>query len=133
MKLAVVVASIVLAAQPAFAREQFRGQYAQIDAQDRAWFRAQKSPQTGNSCCNEADGTYAEEDIREGHYWTRFMMHRITYPPAQEKDVPVDWMQVPDEVVIKQPNRHGAPTVWWYIDGQTQKVMIRCYAVGAKG
>lgn len=39
-----------------------------------------------------------------------------------------DWMQVPDEVIIREPNRHGAPVVWWMIrDGD---VAIRCYAPG---
>jgi hypothetical protein len=55
---------------PALARDN--GQYNSVAPEVRQWFRAQKSPKTGGLCCNEADGTYAEEDIRNGVYWTRF-------------------------------------------------------------
>jgi hypothetical protein len=55
---------------PALARDN--GQYYSVSPEVRQWFRAQKSPKTGALCCNEADGTYAEEDIRNGVYWTRF-------------------------------------------------------------
>src|SRR6478672_4788536 len=47
---------------PALARDN--GQYNSVSPEVREWFRAQKSPKTGSLCCNEADGTYAEEDIR---------------------------------------------------------------------
>jgi hypothetical protein len=40
------------------------GQYNSVSPEVRQWFRAQKSPKTGALCCNEADGTYAEEHIR---------------------------------------------------------------------
>ncbi len=97
-------------------------QFAQADPQTRQWFRDQISPRTGVHCCDESDGVYAEEDIRDGHYWTRF-------PQSNG-----EWMQVPDEVVIKDPNRNGAPVVWWYadIDHGQRIVKIRCYAVGSK-
>jgi hypothetical protein len=91
------VALLVLVATPAIARDN--GQYAQVDPKIRQWFRNQLSPKTGGNCCNEADGVYAEEDIRGEHYWTRF-------PQSNG-----EWMQVPDDVVIKDPNRNGAPMV----------------------
>ena len=59
---------------PALARDN--GQYNSVAPEVRQWFRAQKSPKTGGLCCNEADGTYAEEDIRNGVYWTRFEFHQ---------------------------------------------------------
>jgi hypothetical protein len=49
---------------PALARDN--GQYTNVSSEVREWFRTQKSPKTGGLCCNEADGTYAEEDIRNG-------------------------------------------------------------------
>src|SRR6516165_10625572 len=49
-------------------------------------------------CRNEVDGVYAEEQIRANLYWTRF-------PETKGES-----MQVPDEVVIKDPNRNGAKT-----------------------
>jgi len=109
-----IVLLIVVLCMPALAREQYPGQYNNVAPEVRQWFRAQKSPKTGALCCNEADGIYAEEDIREGHYWTRW--------PGE------DWRPVPDDVVIHAGNPHGAPVVWWYIErGETK---IRCYAPG---
>lgn len=110
----------LLVVTPGLARDN--GQYGQVDPEIRQWFRSQKSPKTGAICCNEADGVYAEEQIRANHYWTRF-------PESNG-----EWMQVPDEVVIKDPNRNGAPVVWWYyemspVNGK-RLLKIRCYAVG---
>jgi hypothetical protein len=100
------------------ARETYPGQYAQVDPELRKWFRNQVSPATGTSCCSEADGTYVEEDIREGHYWIRF-------DKTEGK-----WMPVPDEIVIHDPNRNGAPVVWWYYDSDQAMIGFRCYAPG---
>ena len=110
-----LLALLVLCA-PALARELYPGQYSNVPAEVRQWFRSQKSPKTGGLCCNEADGTYAEEDLRNGVYWTRFEFTKG------------EWIPVPADVVIKDPNRNGAPVAWWYLkDG---KVEIRCYAPG---
>lgn len=131
--------AIILTASSSFAREQYPGQYAQYSDEERAWFRNQKSPKTGGQCCSEADGTFAEEDIRYddkgvGHYWTRFTWNY--YMDGHTVPTQSDWMQVPDDVIIQDPNRHGAPVVWWAwagwggIDGITATVGIRCYARG---
>ena len=58
----------------------------------------------------------AQEDIRDGHYWT-------TWPAV----APV-WYPVPDEVVIKGPNKTGRPVVWTYWENGS--LHIRCYAPG---
>jgi hypothetical protein len=108
-----MLALLVLCA-PALARDN--GQYENVSPDIRQWFRAQKSPRTGGLCCNEADGMYAEEEIRNGTYWTRFAITRG------------EWVPVPWDVVIKNPNRNGAPVVWWYF--QDGKLQIRCYAPG---
>ena len=92
------------------------GRYAQADPAVSQWFRSQVSPKTGGNCCSEADGEYAEEDIRNGHYWTRW--------PRGDGE----WHEVPDDVVIYDPNRNGAPVVWWYWENGEPK--IRCYAPG---
>jgi len=109
----IALALLVLSA-PALARDY--GQYNNVSAEVRQWFRSQKSPKTGGLCCNEADGIYAEEQIREGVYWTRFELTRG------------EWIRVPPEVVLKGPNINGAPVAWWYF--QDGKVQIRCYAPG---
>ena len=90
--------------------------YQNVDPAIRQWFRSQRSPKNGAFCCDEADGIYAEEDIRNGQYWARWPQHP-------------QWMQVPDDVVIRDPNRHGAPVVWWLY--QNGVPVIRCYAPGA--
>jgi hypothetical protein len=107
------VLAILTVCLPALARDN--GQYENVTPDVRAWFRSQKSPKTGALCCNEADGLYAEEDIRDGHYWARWAGG--------------NWEPVPDEVVIHEANPHGAPVVWWYIE--KGEVKIRCFAPGS--
>jgi hypothetical protein len=116
-----------------YGRELYPGQYAQVDPGIRQWFRDQKSPRTGIPCCNEADGAYAEEEIRDGHYRARFTWRSCF---AREcHDIDSGWMDVPDDVVIHDPNRRGAPVVWWYRgssrDPENPTVGIRCYAPGS--
>jgi hypothetical protein len=106
-------------APPLPARELYPGQYDHIDLATRQWFRSQKSPKTGMSCCDESDGTYAEEQIREGIYWTRC---------AEGKCPIAQWTPVPDDVVIREPNRNGAPVLWWRWEGGAP--LIYCYAPG---
>ena len=105
---------ILVLCAPALARDN--GQYSQVSPEIRQWFRDQKNPKTGMICCSEADGNEAQEDIRDGHYWT-------TWPAV----APV-WYPVPDEVVIKGPNKIGRPVVWIYYERGQMK--IRCFAPG---
>ena len=112
------LAICLLCASAAIARDN--GQYSASDPARRQWFREQISPKTGKLCCDEADGGEAQEDIRDGHYW-------VTWPAVSPR-----WYQVPDDVVISQPdeNHPGHPVVWvYYEQGQ---VKIRCFAPGAK-
>ena len=55
---------------PALARDD--GRFSHLPVEVRDWFRSQKSPVSGERCCDEADGTYVEEDIRDDHYWVRW-------------------------------------------------------------
>jgi hypothetical protein len=109
-----VLLTLLTVNAPSLARDN--GQYQNAAPEVREWFRSQKSPKTGGLCCNEADGTYAEEDIRGGIYWTRF------------DKTAGKWIPVPSDVVIKDPNRNGAPVAWWYYENGELK--IRCYAPG---
>ena len=99
-------------------RELFPGQYSQVEPHVQQWFKSQKVPDgagKGALCCNLADGTLAEEDIRGESYWTRW--------PGQ------DWIPVPPETIIyNSRNPNGSPVVWWgYEDGKTR---IRCFVPG---
>ena len=84
----------------------------------------QRNPKNGAHCCNEADGVYAEEDIRNDRYWVRFDACDLAVGCRK-----VDWMPVPPDAVIYDPDRNGAPVVWWYI--ANDRYQIRCYAPGA--
>lgn len=117
---------LFLALATGSAREAYPGQWAQVDPAIKRWFNDQKVPGTQRTCCSEADGVYAEEDIREGHYWARFVaiQHNEGLAPTE---ISSGWMQVPDAAVIHDPNRNGAPVVWW---GWQNGLFIRCYAPG---
>ncbi len=95
------------------------GQWAQAPPDVRQWFQDQRvphGPHKGFPCCSVADGEEVQEDIRAGEYWIK----GGHFP---------DWTLVPDNAVIKGPNQHGQPIVWYYhVDGNPQ---IRCFAPGA--
>ena len=69
-------------------------------------------------CCSFADGFSVQDvdwDTQDGHYRVR---------------VYGQWLVVPDDAVVTEPNRFGLAVVWPYNDryGNTQ---IRCFTPGA--
>lgn len=110
------------------AQSHWREEYAQASPQEQKWFNDQTIPGSKTRCCNDSDGTYAEQDIRNGHYWAKFTAVSFGEDGSKYSTI-VDWMQVPDGAVIHDPNRHGAPVVWWYWNGVGWG--IKCYAPGA--
>lgn len=62
-------------------------------------------------CCDKQEAKETEYDMRGNHYW-----------------VPVNgvWMEVPDDAVVKGPNRDGAALLW--LDGLDH---IRCFMPSA--
>jgi hypothetical protein len=92
------------------------GQWAQYSLKERQWFKDQRQPGTGASCCDDADGEQVEEDIRNGEYWIR-----------SDKTAGL-WLRVPPEVVIKGPNMFGRPVAWFRWTDGTPKIF--CYAPG---
>lgn len=121
------VVLFLLVSASAFARNN--GQYAQ----NNPWWQDQLAPMTKQPCCSQADGVYAEEDIRKGddggsHYWVRWV---IVNPGKADIEIP--WMQVPDDVIIynsKSPQGH--PVVWWSATESLGKQIfkIRCFVPG---
>ena len=92
-----------------------RGQYANANPELKAWFdglRSGKGP-----CCSDADGTAVSDVDWEsggGHYRVR---------------LDGEWIDVPDDAVITEPNRVGRTMVWplrGYL-GTT----IRCFMPGS--
>jgi len=104
---------IALASPPTHARD--RGQYANSTPEMKAWFdglRSGKGP-----CCSDADGSAVSDvdwETRNGHYRVR---------------IDSEWVDVPDEAVITEPNRVGRTMVWpmrGYLG-----ISIRCFMPGS--
>jgi len=104
---------IALAAPPIQARD--RGQFVNSSPEMKAWFdglRSGKGP-----CCSDADGSAVSDvdwETRNGHYRVR---------------IDGEWIDVPDEAVITEPNRAGR-TMVWPIRGYLG-VSIRCFMPGS--
>jgi hypothetical protein len=92
-----------------------RGQYANSNPEVKAWFEGLKSGK--GPCCSDADGT-AVSDVDwqsgNGHYRVR---------------LDGEWIDVPDEAVITEPNRVGR-TMVWPIRGYLG-LTIRCFMPGS--
>jgi hypothetical protein len=91
---------------PILAQARDNGQYANNPL--KPWFDSLRSKK--GYCCSDADGRATEWDMRKDHYW-----------------VPVNgvWTQVPDDAVIKEPNKVGRAMVWLTNDDK-----IRCFLPG---
>jgi hypothetical protein len=125
-----VILAIVYPPPDAHGREQYPGQYAQVDPKMKQWFREQKSPKNGMVCCNDADGEQVQEDIRDGKYWVKSNKTELYAKYNQVSNMVDGWVQVPDEVVISEPNLYGQPVAWYYFEANMLK--IRCFAPGSK-
>jgi hypothetical protein len=82
----------------------------------KQWFDSLKSGK--GPCCSDADGVTVSDpdwDSKEGHYRVR---------------LDGEWIDVPDDAVITQPNRYGR-TVVWPIRSPVGKQMIRCFLPGS--
>lgn len=92
--------------------------HSQYTPGEQQFLQEQKVPGTNSSCCSIYDGSFAEEDIRNGHYWVRWGDNK-------------EWYPVPDEAVIQGPNKFGRPAVWWG-KGEEGETYVRCFIPGAK-
>jgi hypothetical protein len=81
----------------------------------KSWFDSLRSGK--GPCCSDADGfAVADPDweSKEGHYRVR---------------LDGEWIMVPDDAVITEPNRAGR-TMVWPVRG-TQGISIRCFMPGS--
>ena len=94
-----------------FARDD--GRFA--DSPLKPWFERLASGK--GLCCSFADGVSVKDvdwDAQEGHYRVRLRG---------------EWVDVPDNALVTEPNRFGSAVVWPYEEaGKTQ---IRCFMPGA--
>jgi hypothetical protein len=106
---------------PAHARD-LEGKYANSPL--KSWFDQLASKR--GLCCSFADGFSLADvdwDVQcTGAAGVEQCRYRVR--------VDSEWIDVPDEAVITEPNRYGAAVVWPYKDpgGMTQ---IRCFMPGA--
>jgi hypothetical protein len=104
--------SLVASSSGLLARDD--GRYANEPL--HAWFDQLASGK--GLCCSFADGFSVKDvdwDTQEGRYRVRLKG---------------EWIVVPDNAVVTEPNRYGPAVVWPYLDsdGATQ---IRCFMPGA--
>ncbi|UFZ08498.1 hypothetical protein LQG66_25905 [Bradyrhizobium ontarionense] len=116
MLIVLAVAQLILPSLDAKARD-VDGRYASSPL--KSWFetlRSQKGP-----CCSDADGTALSDidwDVTDGQYRVR---------------IEGQWWNVPEEAIIKEPNRAGRTMVWpvyyWQLD-RALRIDIRCFMPG---
>ncbi len=104
--------AVCIFALPAAATDQ--GQYANVPANVRAWFKAVRSP-NGVPCCDIADG------------------HRTTWRGRSDGgyDAQIDgqWVPVPSEAVVENAGNPVGEAVVWYTKFNG-KAFIRCFVPG---
>ncbi len=105
-----IVLILLLLCTPALAHDPGR---PELDG----WFNRLKSGE--GLCCSFADG-FAVSDVdwesKDGHYRVRLENN---------------WIDVPDDALITEPNRAGRTMVWpSRFDGQ---IFIRCFMPGSMG
>ena len=110
MLVVVVVALIMLATRPAYPHD-----HSHPELND--WFKSLQSRKAG-SCCDGSDAMRIDDPDwtnTNGHYRVR---------------LEGEWVDVPDNAVITEPNRAGHALVWPYRqDGKLNQ--IRCFAPGS--
>jgi len=102
---------VLLAAGLAFGRDD--GRYANSPL--KPWFDNLRSSQ--GLCCSDADGVAISDpdwDSKDGHFRVR---------------LDGEWIDVPDDAVIKEPNRAGR-TMVWPLRGSLG-TSIRCFLPGS--
>jgi hypothetical protein len=113
--LMVGVAVLLLPLASPFGYARDRGQFANANAELKAWFDGLKSGK--GPCCSDADGTVVSDvdwQSGNGHYRVR---------------LDGEWVDVPDEAVVTEPNRVGR-TMVWPLRGYLG-LTIRCFMPGS--
>jgi hypothetical protein len=104
---------MALASPSGHARD--RGQFGNSTPEMRAWFEGLRSGK--GPCCSDADGSLVSDvdwETHDGHYRVR---------------IDGQWIDVPDDAVITEPNRIGRAMVW-PIHGYLG-LTVRCFMPGS--
>ena len=109
----ILVVVVFLLGAMHFAAARDDGRYAGSPL--KPWFDQLKSGK--GLCCSDADGTALSDvdwESKGGHYRVR---------------LEGEWIVVPDDAVITEPNKAGRTMVWpMYLDGYPQ---VRCFMPGS--
>ena len=114
---AVLLGARVLGLDPAVGRD-LDGRFANSPL--HGWFEGLRSGK--GPCCSDADGRALSDvdwESKDGHY-------RVY--------IDGEWWDVPDEAVIKEPNRAGRTMVWpvyYSPQGGPLRIEIRCFMPGS--
>lgn len=121
-----VFAVLAIALTPALAHDKH---YA-ISKELHDWFMELKSIK--GPCCADADGAVVKDadwESKDGHY-------RVYLPIGGDAKDGSEWVDVPDEAVIKQPNLYGRTMIWTMYSsmyGGPVRTAIRCFMPGSMG
>jgi hypothetical protein len=86
------------------------GQYENVPADIRAWFKSVVAP-NGVPCCDISDGHRTEYDFHEGAYWVPIEGH---------------WMAVPERAIIRDRGNPIGEAVVWYVHHRGN-IVISCF------
>jgi hypothetical protein len=107
-----IVLIFLMLCSPAFAHDPSRPELNE-------WFNGLASGR--GLCCSVADG-FAVSDVdwesRGGHYRVRLENN---------------WIDVPDDAVITEPNRAGRTMVWPMLGTEGDTIRIKCFMPGSMG
>lgn len=109
-----IVSASMLTGAPLAARDD--GRYANSPL--KSWFDSLRSGR--GPCCSDADGTVVSDvdwESKDGHYRVR---------------LEGEWIDVPDDAVITQPNLAGR-TMVWPMPRDDKPPLIRCFMPGPMG
>ena len=113
--LQITCASLLIALTSPSGHARDRGQFGNSTPEMRAWFEGLRSGK--GPCCSDADGSVVSDvdwETHDGHYRVR---------------IEGQWIDVPDDAVITEPNRIGRAMVR-PIHGYLG-VTIRCFMPGS--
>jgi hypothetical protein len=132
MKLVIALAfTFALAASAASAHDATRMQadfsgYPGDPKEIGNWLHGLSSKKSGGSCCNGFDG-------KPPQAWVRTSGTGI-YGEGSHYEVMIEhnWVTVPDDAVITEPNKFGAAVVWYSTshNGEHTNFNIKCFLPG---
>lgn len=118
-----LVLAVLLAVSTIGMARDANGGYA--DSPLKPWFDSLRSGK--GPCCSDADGSVVQDadwDSRNGHYRVRLSVY------LGDGKTEMQWIEVPDDAVITEPNRAGR-TMVWPLAGYHNELTIRCFMPGS--